>query len=336
MRKTVFLRRLNSYSRDLLTGVALAALVCSGQSRASDQAYPSRPVTLVVAQAPGGGPDMLARLVAKELNTLWKQAVIVENRPGAAGAIAAAHVAKAPADGHTLFLTSAGIMTIAPAVPGAKLAYGPDDFAPLLHMGSMSNVFVVDARSQIKSIQALVETAKRKPDGLSSGSLGVGSTGQISSEVLARLSGMKLVHVPYKSESLGVTDLRGGHLDVMPLAMPVALPHVKSGALIPLAVTGARRSSLLPNVPTVRESGFGDYEVAQWYGLFAPAATPKAIQFGLIAAVRGVMDKASVQKEILDMGMDLTVEEQRDFAAFNAVERRRWTVFFQARGQAAK
>ena len=310
----------------LIAGASLAAAI----PRASAQeAYPSRPVKLVVAQAAGGGPDLLARLVAQELNAQWKQPVLVENKLGAAGGIAAEYVAKSPADGYTLFIASAGIMSIAPAMQN-KLSYSPAEFAPMLHLASLSNVFVVNASSPIKSMQALVEAAKKAPAGLSVASMGPGSTGQISSDLLVRHTGIKIVEVAYKGEPLAVTDLRGGHVDFMAAGMPVALPHVQAGALRALAVSGSKRSAMLPDVPTMAESGFKDYEVAQWYALYAPVATPKDIQSKVVAAVRLALAKPGVQKQIIDMGMDLTSPRQVDFPAFDLAERQKWSDFMKS------
>ena len=178
-------------------------------------------------------------------------------------------------------------------------------------------------------MRALVDTAKKAPDGLSVASMGPGSTGQISGEMLVRQSGIKIVEVAYKGESLAITDLRGAHLDFMAAGLPVALAHVKAGALTPLAVTSARRSAMLPDVPTMAESGFKDYDVTQWYALYAPAALPKDIQAKVIAAVRAALAKPAVQKQIMDMGMDLTSTAQNDFPAFDKAEKHKWAEFMK-------
>ena len=311
-----------------VVAAAAALVACAPLLAGAQEPYPSRPVRLIVAQSPGGGPDLLARLVAQELNTQWKQPVIVENKLGAAGGIAAEYSAKSPADGYTLFVGSSGIMAIAPAMP-SKLPYSPAEFVPLVHLASLSNVFVVNASSPIKSMRALVDTAKKAPDGLSVASMGPGSTGQISGEMLVRQSGIKIVEVAYKGESLAITDLRGAHLDFMAAGLPVALAHVKAGALTPLAVTSARRSAMLPDVPTMAESGFKDYDVTQWYALYAPAALPKDIQAKVIAAVRAALAKPAVQKQIMDMGMDLTSTAQNDFPAFDKAEKHKWAEFMK-------
>jgi len=319
---------LNTIYKCGLGTLVTAVIACWPLAAGAQEAYPSRPVKLVVAQAAGGGPDLLARLVAQELTTQWKQSVIIENKLGAAGGIAAEYAAKSPADGYTLFVGSACIMSIAPAMQN-KLPYSPAEFVPLVHLASLSNVFVVNASSPIKSMQALVDAAKKAPTGLSAASMGPGSTGQISSDMLVRQSGIKIVEVAYKGESLAITDLRGGHFDFMAAGMPVALPHVKAGALTPLAVSGARRSAMLPEVPTMIESGFKDYDVTQWYGLYAPVALPKDIQAKVIAAVRAALAKPAAQKQIMDMGMDLTSNPQNDFPAFDKAERSKWIEFMK-------
>lgn len=315
-----------------IKSLALMAFAMASMGAAAQDGYPSRPVKLVVAQAAGGGPDILARMVATELSAQWKQPVIVENKLGAAGGIAAEYVARSPADGYTLFVASAGIMAIAPALEN-KLPYSPKEFVPLVHLGSLSNVFVVGGHSPIKSIQGLVETARKSRDGLSVASMGPGSTGQIAAEMLVRQSGIKTVEIAYKGESLAVTDLRGGHVDFMAAGMPVALQLVKAGALTPLAVSGAQRSAALPDVPTMAESGFKGYEITQWYALYAPAATPPDITAKVVATVRTALAKTNVQQQIIDMGMEITNELQKDFPTFDHAEKQKWAEFIKVGGK---
>ncbi len=322
-------KTLNKTFTRLCAALLATAALGMSLSAAAQDAWPSRPVKLVVAQAAGGGPDLLARLVAQELNAQWKQPVIVENKLGAAGSIAAEYVAKSPADGYTLFVGSAGIMSIAPAMQN-KLLYSPAEFVPMVHLASLSNVFVVNANSPVKSMKALVDAAKKAPTGLSVASMGAGSTGQISADMLVRQTGIKTVEVAYKGESLAITDLRGGHFDFMAAGMPVALPQIKAGGLTPLAVTGARRSVMLPDVPTMAESGFRDYDVTQWYALYAPAAVPKPILDKVVAAVRVALANPGVQKQIMDMGMDPGSNRQEDFPAFDKSERLKWEKFLKA------
>ncbi|WP_420223539.1 tripartite tricarboxylate transporter substrate binding protein [Pigmentiphaga litoralis] len=318
----------------ILPCAALAALAFATGANAADAPFPARPVKLIVAQAAGGGPDVLARLIAQELGEAWKQPVIVENKLGAAGAIAAEYAARAPADGYTLFVASAGIMTIAPAMD-AKLPYTPAEFSPLIHLASLSNVFVVNSQSPVKTMPALVDKAKQAPTGLSFASMGPGSTGQISGEMLVRSAGVKIVQVAYKGEAQAVTDIRGGHLDFMAAGLPVALPQVKAGALTPLAVTGSKRTAALPDVPTMNELGYTGYDVSQWYALYAPVATPRPVQEALTRAVQAVLAKPAVQKQVMELGMDLTNDAQKDFAAFDRAERAKWAAFMKAGGDMA-
>ena len=315
--------------------VSLAAPLAIPASAAAARAlYPSRPVKLIVAQAAGGGPHVLARLIAQELGEAWKQPVIVENKPGAAGAIAAEYAARAPADGYTLFVASAGIMTIAPAMD-AKLPYTPAEFSPMIHLASLSNVFVVNSQSPIKTMPALVDKARQAPTGFSFASMGPGSTGQISGEMLVRSAGVKIVQVAYKGEAQAVTDIRGGHLDFMAAGLPVALPQVKAGVLTPLAVTGSKRTAALPDVPTMQELGYTGYDVSQWYALYAPVATPRPIQDAVTRAVQAGLAKTAGQKQVVELGMDLTNDAQKDFAAFDRTERAKWAAFMKTGGDMA-
>jgi tripartite-type tricarboxylate transporter receptor subunit TctC len=281
---------------------------------------------MIVAQAAGGAPDILARVLAEQLQAAWKQPVLVENRPGAAGAIAASYAAGQPADGYTLFVGSAGIMAIAPLLD-PKLPYKVDDFVPLAHLASVSNVIVVPKASGVRTVAALVESGRKSAKGLSYATLGAGSTGQISAEMLLRQGSFSGVEVPYKGEAPAMSDLISGLLDFMAAAIPVALPHISSGRLEPLAVTGTRRVPLLPDTPTMAEAGFKDYEVSQWYALYAPAKTPREVTDQITRAVREALTKDAVQRRVGALAMESTTEKQRDFPGFEKSERRKWHDF---------
>lgn len=305
---------------------ASALLLCAFAVAAAPESFPAKAVKIVVAQAPGGAPDILARLLSEQLQTAWGQPVLVENRAGAAGGVAASFVAKQPADGHTLLIGSAGIMAIAPQLE-SRLPYSPDDFAPLAHLASLSNVIVVTPASGIRSVAALADKARNSPKGLSYASLGPGSTGQISAEMFTRLASINAVSIPYKGEPLGLTDLIGGSIDFMAAGIPVVSPYIQSGALVALAVTGARRSPLLPQVPTMAEAGFKGYEVSQWYALYAPARTPRETTARITAAVKAALATDAMQREIRRLAMDPTNEAQQDLGAFEKQERRKWADF---------
>lgn len=295
--------------------------------------YPSGTVRLVTSQAPGGAADVLGRAMAQELGAIWKQPVVVENKTGAAGAIAADAVARA--DAHALLIGSAGMMAIAPAM-GPTPGYSVDDFKPLIHVASQSLVFVVNSNSGVKSLNDLIAASKKKPGGLSYGSVGRGSTSQIASAMLLRSAGVPGVEVAYRGEPPAIIDLRGGNIDFMVLATSTAAPHVRSGHLTALGVTSPTRSALMPDVPTVAESGWRDFDVGQWYGIYAPVNTSADVANRIITALRAAVAKESVQKEINNLGLDATRANQRDFAAFDRTERARWGQLLKANAQAAR
>jgi tripartite-type tricarboxylate transporter receptor subunit TctC len=306
----------------------LSAALLFAAATATAQEFPNKPVKMVVAQAAGGAPDIMARVIAEQLQSLWGQPVIVENRSGAAGGIAASFVAKQPSDGHSLLMGSAGIMTIAPQL-GGKLPYAPEEFVPLAHIASVPNVLLVSDASGIKSVEAFVQAAQKNPKGVSYASLGSGSTSQVSAEMLSRMASLKSVDVPYKGETAGLTDLIGRNVDFMMAAVPVALPHVQANTLRALAVTSARRATLLPNVPTMAELGFAGYDVTQWYALYAPAGTTAEVQAKIIASVKTVMAKEAIQREIRKLGAEPTADNQQDFPAFERGERKKWGEFLK-------
>jgi tripartite-type tricarboxylate transporter receptor subunit TctC len=258
----------------LLAALALAALALPGTA----QTYPSRPVRMVVGFPPGGGTDILARIVGQKLSEAWGQQVIVENRPGASATIAAAVVAKAPPDGYTLSMGQLTPNAIAPALM-TKLPYdATKDFAPIILVGTSPNVLVVHPGLAAKSVSELVALAKSKPGKLTYASSGAGSLQHIAAELFKSAAGVDLVHVPFKGSGQAVIDLLAGQVDMNFDSIPAVIQHVRSGKLRALAVTAAKRASGLPDLPAIAESGFADYDLTTWWGLFAPAgASPDAI-----------------------------------------------------------
>ncbi|HSV84521.1 MAG TPA: tripartite tricarboxylate transporter substrate binding protein [Ramlibacter sp.] len=317
------------FKRTLLAAFCFAS---ASTLAAASSDFPEKAVKIVVSTSPGSAADILARIISTPLQAKWGQPVIVDNKPGAAGGVAASFAGSQPADGHTLFIGSAGIFAIAPRLFD-NLSYSPEQFVPLVHIGSLPNVFVVARSANVKSINELVALARRTPQGLSYASLGPGSTSETSVDLFVRQSGLNAVSIPYKGEPIGMTDMIGGQVHFMAAAMPVVLPQIKAGAVVPLAVTSSARSPLLPDVPTMAELGFKNFDVTQWYGLFAPAKTPSAVTARIVSAAKDVLSKEEVRKQILQQSIEPTSAAQQDFPKFYQAERASWASFVQGSKQ---
>jgi tripartite-type tricarboxylate transporter receptor subunit TctC len=254
---------------------ALAALALGCALPCIAQWAPTHPVKIVVPFAPGGQPDIVSRALAEPLSKALGQPVIVENRPGAGGNIAAEAVARAAPDGHTLLMGTNGPLAVSPALE-ANLPYDPlKDLAPITLVGTSPNLVVVQSASGIGTLGALVARAKREPGKLNFSSVGKASISQLSMELLDSMAGISMVHVPYNGGAPAVTALLAGDVQVLSLNPTALIPHVESGRLKVLAQTTAKRSPLIPDVPTVAEQGFAGYEAGVWMAVMAPAATPK-------------------------------------------------------------
>jgi len=260
----------------LMSCFVLAAIgVLSGNAGAQD--YPNKPLRLIVPFPPGGGNDILARSVGQRLAETIGQQVIVDNRGGAGGLIGAELAAKAVPDGYTIFLASIGNLAFMPALH-AKLPYDPvRDFAPLTLLATSAFVMVVNPSLPAKSVKELIALARAKPGQLNYGSSGQGSSLHLTGEIFKLATGADLVHVPYKGSAPALTDLIAGQVQILFGTMPPTLPHVKSGKLRALGVSGAKRSVAAPEVPTIAEAGVPGFEVLNWYGIVAPSKTPAAI-----------------------------------------------------------
>jgi tripartite-type tricarboxylate transporter receptor subunit TctC len=265
------------------------------------QTYPAKPIRIVVTSPPGGSQDFLARLLAQSLAPPLGQTVLVDNRTGASGAIGIDHVAKAAPDGYTLLLGAAGPIAIVPAVKN-NLPFDPvRDFAPITLVAAGPFAVVVHPSVPVRTLKELIAVAKAKPRVLNYGSSGTGASPHLAMELLKSMSGIDLVHVPYKGVGPALTDLIGGQIDAMIADVHLVAPHEKSGRLRVLAVTSTERSSVLPGVPTVSEAGVAGYSAGTWFGLFAPAKTPVAIiarlneEAGKVLADRALAQRLSTQ-----------------------------------------
>ena len=251
----------------------ILALVCSSLAFAD---YPEKSIRLVVPFATGGTSEIVARSVASSLSTSLGQSVYVDNKPGGAGNIAMEEVKRANPDGYTLILGHVGTLAVNPALFGKKLPYDPNkDFAPVTLVAKVPNVIAVSEKSNYKTLADLVADAKKNPGKINYGSAGNGSAGHLAMEYFSSEAGMDLVHVPYKGSGPMLTDLIGGQIQATFNGMPSLMGQIKGGALRPLAVGSLERPKVLPNVPTIAESGYKGFETSQWYGIMAPAGTPQ-------------------------------------------------------------
>ena len=291
----------------------LMTLFCSLAGTAFAQTWPAKPVTIVVPFPAGGTTDVLARAVSTKLAVALGQPVIVDNKPGAGATLGAAQVAKAQADGHTL-LMGAVHHTVATSVY-KNLAYSFEkDFAPITTVALVPNILVVSSKAPYTSVKDLVAAGKASPDKLSYGSNGNGTAQHMIGTQFQMETGAQLLHVPYKGSAPLTTDLLGGQVDMSFDTITPVLPFIKEGKLKALAVTTSKRSSTLPNVPTLQESGIPNIAIGTWFGLLAPAATPKPVVSRLSAELLKIIHSAEFKKQMLDIGAEPVGNKPEDMA----------------------
>jgi len=310
--------------------VLLFAAAVLGSAQA--QEYPTRPITLIVPFPPGGSTSVVARIVAERLSATLGQQIIVDNRGGAGGTIAARAFVGAPPDGYTLFLGYTGTIAIAPSMyPNA--GFDPrKDFAPIGRIGSAPAVLVVHPSFPVRSTAELIALAKEKPGFVNFGSAGVGSLTHIAAELFASMAGVKLMHIPYKGSGPVLSDLLGGHIPMSFTPIPVAHGPVAAGMLRALAVTSAKRTALLPDVPTVAETGLAGYEAVLRYGLLAPKGTPRPIVERLNKELRAALQSEEVLKRLASEGVEPLPSTPEEYAADIDQEEAKWSAIVKAAG----
>jgi tripartite-type tricarboxylate transporter receptor subunit TctC len=279
----------------------LVALLCA--SSAFGQAYPSKPIKIVVPYPPGGFNDTLGRTLAAKFTEAWGQPAVVENKPGANTVIGVDYVAKSVPDGYTLLIV-AFPFAVTPSLLRNMPYDTVRDFAPVILAATSPNALVVNPTLPVKSVGELIALAKAKPGSLSYASTGNGSSNHISMELFKSLAGVDIVHIPYKGSGPAVTDLLGGQVHLMFDNAPNVMPQVKAGKLRALGMSGAKRSSIAPDIPTIAESGVPGYEVAVWFGLVAPAGTPRDIVMKLNGEVLKILAMADVRERFQSQGVE--------------------------------
>ena len=303
----------------------IVAQVILVSSNITFAAYPEKSIRLVVPFATGGTSEIIARSVAASLTNSLGQSVYVDNKPGGAGNIAMEEIKRANPDGYTLMLGHVGTLAVNPALFGKKLPYDPNkDFAPVTLVAKVPNVIAVSEKSPYKTLADLVTDAKKNPGKINYGSAGNGSAGHLAMEYFSSEAGIDLVHVPYKGSGPMLTDLIGGQIQATFNGLPSLMGQIKGGALRPLAVGSADRSKVLPNVPTLSESGYKGFETSQWYGIIVPAGTPQPVIDRLQKEIAKALQSKEESKRMLDDGAILIGDTPAQFSAFIKTEQNRW------------
>ena len=318
--------------RHTLLAAAGAMALALAPSTHAQEAFPTKPIRIVVPFTAGGIVDSIARTIGEKLSAKYGQPVLVENKAGAGGAIGTDFVAKAPADGYTLLLVSPGF-AVAPSLQKG-LGWNPvRDFRSVAGIGVVPNVIVVYPGVPAKTMVEFVELARKSSTPLTYATAGIGTSNHLSGELLAQEAGIKLTHVPYKGQPDALNDLLSGRVDMMPLTAALALQQVKAGKLRALAVTTAKRASAAPELPTVAEAAkLPDYEVGTWFGLVAPARTPEPVMRKLSADVAEILAMPEVKTKLEAMGMELAPQKGPEFDAFVDREYVKWSKVIQQAG----
>ncbi|HEV7259287.1 MAG TPA: tripartite tricarboxylate transporter substrate binding protein [Bosea sp. (in: a-proteobacteria)] len=308
--------------RRRLIGLPFLAPLIAGAARA--QGLSGRPVTIVSPYAAGGTSDIIARVLGEGLHELWKQPVLIENRPGANGSIGVSAVARAAPDGHTLLAVASSALTLNPLLY-KKLAYDVErDLVPVSVTGLVPNVVVVNPKLPARSLAELVAVAKARPGGLTYASQGIGSNGQMNAELFRLATGLSLLHVPYKGSAQAVTDLVGGQVDLMFDNLPTVLEQIRGGQLRALAVTSAARTPLLPEVPTVAEAAIPGFDTSAWFAVLAPRTTSPELVAQLEKAVVGVLAQPPIAAKLAAAGVTVAAAGSKDLAARILHDRQMW------------
>lgn len=288
----------------LFISLAIASVTPSLSAWAQDGAYPTRPVTIIVPFSAGGGVDSMARILAEKLRDSLEQSIVVQNKPGASGMLGAQYVASAKPDGYTLLLGSAGETSINPFVYKSQMRYSPEkDLAPITLITRVPNVLVAGPSLKVNDMAGLVTYAKANPDKVTYATSGVGNPQHLNGELLQRIAGIKMVHVPYKGASAQLADVAGGNVDITFVSYAGAAPFIQSGRVKALAVTSSKRASFAKDIPAIAETqGLADYQLENWFGLFAPAGTPEPIKARINQAAADALKDPKLVKRLQEQG----------------------------------
>jgi len=318
--------------RKLLSLMFLACALTAAQAQPQPQIFPAKPIRMIVPFPPGGGTDILSRLVANKLTEVSKWSVIPDNRAGAGGTIGITEAVRAAPTGYDMVMGQKDNMVVAPWLY-KNLSYDPTkDLVAVAHVAYTPVVNVTSTNSRFKSLADVVTAAKAAPDAITYGSPGNGTTIHLAGEIFKSAANIKLRHVPYKGSNPALMDVLAGNVDLMVSSLPSAMAQIKAGKLRPLAVTSARRSTSLPDVPTVAELGYKDFDVSTWYGLFMPAATPKDIVATVHAEVNKLLSMPDVKAAIHAQGAEVQSMSTEQFSNLLKTDYQKWKGIVQASG----
>ena len=314
-----------------LAGALWLAAVPAAHAADAAAGYPAKPVRMIVGYAPGGGTDIMGRIIAQELTKTLAQQFVVENRPGAAQNLGAELVARSPADGYTLFMSSAAHGINISLYP--KLSYHPvRDFAPVALFAISPNLLLVHPSLPARTVKEFIALAKKNPGKLNYSSSGSGSTQHLSGEMLQLMAGISVVHVPYRGTGPSMTALISGEVEFSFANIPSSLNYVQANRMRAIAITSAKRSALLPELPTMIEAGVPGFETATWYGILAPAGTPREIVVKLNRTVNGIVKNPEFSQRLAQLGADPVAETPEQFADYLKTEIERWAKVVKASG----
>lgn len=304
--------------------IIVSSLTTSNIAVAQVAEWPDKPIKLIVGFPPGGGSDAIARIISINLSQMWGQQVIIDNRGGAAGTIAADLVAKSPADGYTLGLAHVNALSIIPAL-GQKMSYNATtDFTPIVLLGITPNILIANLNAPAKNVKDLVAYMKQNPGKVSFGSAGNGSTQHLAYELFMHMSGTQALHIPYKGSGPVLVDLMAGHINYTFETMGAATPHIQSGKVIPMAQTRTKRSPAYPNVPTMEQLGYVGFEATAWYGLMGPAKLDPKIVDKINADVNTILRKPEIQAKLAEIGAEDGGGTPDAFNKFIIKDRNQW------------
>jgi tripartite-type tricarboxylate transporter receptor subunit TctC len=306
--------------------------LCLGAAGANAQSYPTKPVRIIVAYTPAGTTDILARALGQKMSEAWSQPVIVDNRPGANGNIGTEVAARATPDGHTILMATAATHSINNTLYRDLAWDAVRDFAPISLVALVPNLLVINNSLPVRSVKELIAYAKANPGKLTHGSPGNGSTSHLSMELFKGLTGTRMVHVPYKGSAPVLADVMGGQISLTMDNIPVYLPHAQAGKIRALAVSSARRTPAAPEIPTAEEAGVPGLVAVSWFGLVAPARTPKAIVSRLAQETARILKLPDVHKRINELGAEPVGGTPQEFATFIQSEIRKWRKVIQDAG----
>jgi tripartite-type tricarboxylate transporter receptor subunit TctC len=304
----------------LLLGASIIALT---PALAAAQGFPTKPVRFIVGFPPGGATDLVARIIQPKMSAALGKQVVVENRPGASGIIGTDLIARAEPDGHTIGMVHIGSMVISPAIQ--KVPYDVHkDFAPLTQLVSLQNIIVVNPTLAAKTLKDYIALAKSRPGDMLFGTSGTGSPGHLAGVLMEQMAGIRLTHVPYKGGGPLITDIIAGHVPSSFSVISTALPHVRSGRIRAIAVTGARRAEAATDIPTVAESGLKGYAATNWYGMVAPAGTPAPVIERLNREIVAALKSPEVIQQLKDRGIETAPTTPAEFGQFIRAEEKKW------------